>query len=240
MVHDSLPRRPRPNHRRFLLLALIGLADCFLILAYWPALADSLESWVLVSPPSPSAFSPDRMPDMVCDMPGIVQPSTLSADKAALDDDTPVVGISASGHARAYLLEAFQRGPASHIVNDLLGEVPISVTHCDLSGCTRVFTGGTPGRPLELSAAGLRDRRLVLRFGGHLYRQETSEPLEEGGTAFPYRDYPAELTVWGVWRQAHPETDVYMGTIDEPTPPEAGGPGKFSPHKPSPRMHHTS
>lgn len=244
MSDGCTPRRPGPNHWWFFLLALVGLADCFLILAYWPPLADSLESWLFIQPPSnsspPPRLSTDQTPESVAATPGIDQPPTLPADKAALDDDTPVIGIFASGQARAYLVEAFEHGPASHVVNDLLGKVPISVTHCDISGCTRIFTGAAPGRPLELSVVGIRDRQLVLKFDGHLYGQETSESLDKRGKVFPCREYPAELTVWSVWRQEHPKTDVYMGTIEEPTPPEAGGPRLSSPHKSSSRPQHTS
>jgi hypothetical protein len=143
-----------------------------------------------------------------------------------------VIGVFAAGRARAYLLEAFERGPASHLVNDVLGGVPISVSHCDISGYTRVFTGATPGQPLELIMGGLKDSRMLLKCDGRLYRQETSQPLDESDPAFPFRVFPANLTEWGEWRHAHPETDVYMGAIEEATPPEAGGPRAFSNNKP--------
>jgi hypothetical protein len=226
--HDSASRRPGSNSRRVFLLIFIGLADCFLVLAYWPTLADALESSVLPQPPSPppmpTLLPPDPTQAEAWDMPGIAQPPALPLDKAPLDDDTPVIGVLASGKARAYLVEAFEHGPASHVVNDVLGRVPISVTHCDISGCTRVFTAAASDQPLELSVVGIRDRRLVLKFAGHMYCQETSESLDREGVPLPCREYPAELTVWSDWRQAHPESDVYMGTVEEPTPPEAGGP----------------
>jgi hypothetical protein len=225
-------------------LSLIGLADCVLILAYRPSLADSLESFFFIQPPSaPPSSSPTPTAltrDLPEDAPGICRPETLRADKAALDDDTPVIGVLAAGQARAYLLEAFEHGPASHLVNDVLGGVPISVTHCDLSGCTRVFTGGTRGQPLELFLGGVKKSNMMLKFGGRLYRQETSQPVDEGGFAFPYREYVAKVLTWREWRQAHPETDVYMGSIEEPTPPEAGGPTIFSHRKPSSETHTTS
>lgn len=231
----SSPRRPRC--RRLLLVVWAGLAGCLLTLAYSPSLADSLESLVFVQPSSPLPPRANRAPDLEWDAPIVCQPSTVPTEKAALDDDTPVIGVLAKGHARAYLLEAFERGPSSHIVNDVLGGVPVSVTHCDISGCTRVFTGATPGRPLALSVAGRRDARLVLKFDRHLYRQETVEPLDQGAAPFPYRPYPMDLTAWGVWRQAHPKTDVYMGSVDEPTPAEAGGPSRLTPSNPSVGAH---
>ncbi len=233
---------PRSQYRRLFFVFLIGLADCVLLLAYWPALTDSLESTLLVQPKPtpPPPPRPDRPPDVLEDIPGLCQPLTLSAAKAALDDDTPVIGVFAGGKARAYLLEAFQHGPTSHLVNDLLGGVPISVIHCDISGCTRVFTGSSSGQPLELMVGGRKDAGLVLKWNGQLYRQETSEPLDKHSVSFPYRQYPADLTVWGNWRQAHPQTDVYMGSVDEATPPEAGGPQKFSTPKSATPVHHAS
>jgi hypothetical protein len=218
MPSDSAARRPLAARRLFLVV-LAGLAGCFLALAYVPALADSLES-LLLGQRSP-ATHPGLRPDSVSDAPAVQQPPALPADKAALDDDTPVIGVLASGRARAYLVEAFEQGPSSHVVNDVLGGVSVSVTHCDLSGCTRVFTGSTSGRPLELSVGGINGYRMVLKADERRYRQETSAPLDAGSPPFPYRKYPAELTTWGAWRQAHPGTDVYMGSVDEATATEA-------------------
>lgn len=244
MPHDSTLRHSRSNNRRLLLLIAVGVADCFLVLAYWPSLVDSLESLLFVQPPPQPApmllLPPNKTPERVRGKLGINPLIALPADKAPLDDDTPVIGVLVAGQARAYLIEAFEHGPRSHVVNDLLGKVPISVTHCDISGCTRVFKGATLGRPLQLSAAGIRDRQMVLSLDGHLYGQETAKPLDEGSAAFPCREYQAEVTVWSVWRHAHPGTDVYMGSVDEPTPPEAGGPRIMSPKKPSSAARSTS
>ncbi len=233
MLRDWTARRPRPNYRRIPLLCFVILAGCVLTLAYVPALADSFETLVFVQSAPPASLN--ERADMTRDLRSIVQPPVLPANEVTLDDDTPVIGVLASGRARAYLVEAFEHVPDSHIVNDLLGEVPISVTHCDLSRCTRVFTDSTRGRPLQLSGGGRKSNRLVLKVGGRLYRQETSEPVDGEGPAFPYREHPAELVAWGAWRRAHPETDVYMGSVDVPTPPEAGGPSLFSPPSPPAR-----
>jgi len=217
---DSAPPPPGGNRRRPPLLLLAGPAACLLALAYSPPLRDALESLVFVQPPPAPPPLPST-PDVAFDAPAVQQPPALPAQKAALDEDTPVVGVVAGGRARAYLVEAFEHGPASHVVNDAIGEVPVSVTHCDISGCTRVFTGAAAGGVPDLSCGGVRGYRLVLKSDGHLYRQDTGESLDEGGPPFPYGAYPAEVTQWGAWRQAHPGTDVYMGAVDEATPPEA-------------------
>lgn len=239
----SLARPSRPYPQRLFLLILLGLADGVLVLAYWPPLADFLESYLVVQPTvSSSPQRSDPPAEMLGDTLGLERPDAVPAAKAALDEDTPVIGVFAAGKARAYLLEAFEHGPASHLVNDVLGGMPISVAHCDNSGCTRVFTGPVLGRPLDLMVGGQKNFRMLLKAGGHLYRQETTEPLHKNASTFPYRAYPADLTVWGDWRHAHPETDVYMGSIDEATPVEAGGPRHFFPRRPSSayRSHHPS
>jgi hypothetical protein len=204
----------------FVMLAFLGPIDCFLVLVYFPSLADSLESWVIDASVRPPELRTELPGDVDVEAPGIDQPPTFSADKAALDDDAPVVGVYVSGHARAYALEAFQHRPDFHIVNDLLGDVPISITHCDISGCTRVFTAKTPGRTLTLSVGGRKNRGLLLKHNGQLFFQDTGAPLV-GNARFPYREYPAEVTEWGVWRKAHPQTDVYLGAGAEGMPAAA-------------------
>jgi hypothetical protein len=201
------------------LLALCATAVCFFTFVYWPALPDALESLIFVQP-APEPTQADLPPDVQNDAPPIRQPPILLAARAALDDDTPVIGLLAGGRARAYLVEAFERGPGSHVVDDVLGGVSVSVTHCDISGCTRVFTGADSGRPLELSQGGIRDYSMVLKADGRLYRQESCEPLDAEGPRFPFAAYPSQVTVWGIWRKAHPDTDVYMGSVDEAAPAE--------------------
>ena len=223
MPGDTTSPHPRPNYRRLFLLLPAGLAGCLLALAYSPPLADSLESLLFARLALSYTDDAPALPaDVVLDEPVVRLARALPADKAALDDDTPVIGVLAAGRARAYLVEAFDHGPPSHIVNDVLGEVPVSVTRCDITGCVRVFTGPVPGRPLELAVGGLKDQRMVLKFDGRLYRQENSEPLDEASPPLPCGDYPAELVPWGTWRRAHPGTDVYMGAVDEAAPPEGG------------------
>jgi hypothetical protein len=212
---------------------------CFLLLAYFPSLADSLESSFDRPPTPPKAAQTQHDSELRWNVPGIDHPYTLPAAKAPLEGDAPVIGVIASGKARAYLVEAFERGPMSHIVNDIFNGVPISITHCDISHCTRVFTSESRGKALDLRMGGILHRRMVLRWNNVLYRQEDSEPLSEGDSPLPLEEYPAEITTFSAWRKAHPESDVYMGGIQQATPPEAGGPRldaprqlAFPPHQP--------
>jgi len=161
--------------------------------------------------------------ELAVDMPGIQEPAALPAIEAGeMGDREPIVGVSAGGRHRAYLVAALAKGPMSHIVNDVVGGVPVSVTHCDIHLCTRVFTGGVPGEPLDLAQGGLKAGSMVLRSGGHRYRQDSYAPLEAESPAFPYDAYPGDVTTWGAWRQRFPDTDVYLGDVSSSPPPEPG------------------
>ena len=148
------------------------------------------------------------------DLPGVDCPPAHSPSEAKLADDEAIIGVSGGGRSRAYQVRALAQGPASHIVNDVLGGVPISVTYCDLRDCVRVFTGKGRGT-LALRQGGLHRGEMVLRSAGHPYRQESLSALEPDGTPdFPYKDYAYERTTWGTWRKAHPSTDIYLGSPD--------------------------
>jgi hypothetical protein len=143
-------------------------------------------------------------------LPGVRQPATRAAAEAGLPDDAEVVGVEVGGRARAYLVRAMKR-PTHHVLNDLLGRVPVSVTYCDLRDCVRVYTGGEQGTPLGLDVGGWRGR-LILHTRGGFYTQESGTVVAPGADEpFPYTELPHRRTTWKAWREAHPDTDVYVG-----------------------------
>src|SRR5262249_5728336 len=158
-------------------------------------------------PAGPPGFNllvpePADMPDNLNFGPGRQTPPAVAADAAAVPDDAEVIGVYAGGHARAYLVAALSGGPTRHVVNDLLGEQPVSVTHCERTGCSRAFTGGRAGTPLELDVAGWLHKGLALRVKDKDYAQATGECLSPGGgDPLPYRAYPFLRTTWKAWRQ---------------------------------------
>jgi hypothetical protein len=157
-------------------------------------------------------------------------PPTLAAGIVKLGAYTPVIGVSAGGHYRAYVTAALMR-PESHVVNDMLGGVPISVTYCSDLDCTRVFTepGGT--EPLDLRVGGYYGRRvngheegsMLLRLGEVYYRQDNGEPVHgDRHVPFPFVAVEFIRGSWHDWRKAHPDTDVFVGSLNvstEETPP---------------------
>jgi hypothetical protein len=141
--------------------------------------------------------------------PGVSRPPMRAAKDAGLEDEAPVVGVVVAGKARAYSLAALSH-ISRHVVNDRLGDVPVTVTYCDLYQCLRIFTDEGRTEALELSQGGRGTDGLVLLYGGTFYNQSTGERTSPGDP-LPLRPVPHEQTTWKAWRAKHPETDVYTG-----------------------------
>ena len=98
----------------------------------------------------------------------ITRPRVAGVKEAKLPPDEVVVGIEVDGKARAYRIGAFQH-PSGHLVNDLIGGVPVSVGYCNLSDCLRVYTDPRGSAPLEIEVAGRYGSEMVVKFNGALY-----------------------------------------------------------------------
>jgi Protein of unknown function (DUF3179) len=146
------------------------------------------------------------------EMPGLRNPRALSAEASKIPDSDEVIGVVVNGRPRAYWLKALKY-PPWHIVNDVIVGVPVSVTYCDRTDCTRVYTNGQSSIPLDVNLGGLYGRQMVVKVAGSLYLQDSGKPFELGaGTpSLPYTIHPWMRTTWKEWKQRHPETDVFVG-----------------------------
>ena len=144
--------------------------------------------------------------------PSLTQPPTRTASHARLADGEAVIGIVVVGRARAYRLRALG-GQQSHIVNDLVDGVPVSVTYCDLAHCVRGFAGKRSRKPLDISLKGLKNGRMIISAQGAAFFQDSGQPLDPSADTapFPYAAYATTQTSWKEWKSAHPDTDVYEG-----------------------------
>jgi hypothetical protein len=229
-----------PRRRVFLALWLFAISAIAVSLLWSFRLASQREA----PAGDPFANRPGGMPtpppfemELADEVPGLKEPTARPAAEAHLRNDEPVVGVTAGGRARAYVLKAMSHDPHYHVINDILGGVTVSVTHCDVYHCTRVFTGGKKCGPLKLGVGGVKQGGLILRAAGHSYRQDTAAPLSLDDPPFPYDAREETLQTWGEWRQAHPDTDVYLGPEDAepepaPPPPPDAEPGPVSPDPP--------
>jgi hypothetical protein len=147
------------------------------------------------------------------EVPGIVRPPTVEAARSKLREDETVVGFVVAGRARAYRLEAFNNR-SRHVVNDVVGETPVSVTFCDLDHCVRGYKGQAGGKPLDVSTAGLfQGHEMILEINGQRYFQNSGREFEPSASPskLPLESIDPTLTTWGAWKRDHPETDVYEG-----------------------------
>ncbi len=153
--------------------------------------------------------------------PGIRTPPAVPAVRAGLADDEEIIGVSAGGKHRAYRVRAME-GPTRHVVNDLLGEVPVTVTYCDRNGYARVLTGPERGSALNVSLGGWLNNQLLLRADSTTYFSQNAGRDGAGTDAPPYPDHAFTRTTWKEWRDAHPDTDAYV-EAPPARPPESNG-----------------
>jgi len=190
------------------------------VISFAVALGASLGLISITTPPPTRPQAPGYGPQSSTPFirPGKTRPPTVPAAAADLADDEQVIGVVASGKARAYRRAAFS-GMVNHVVNDLVGETPVTVTHCDRDGCSRVFTGDGK-EPLAFKTGGFLEG-MLLYVDGVFYDQSTGRARNDSGAAsIPYQTLGFEETTWGKWRAAHPDTDVYLGSPAEgPTGP---------------------
>ncbi|HZT83132.1 MAG TPA: DUF3179 domain-containing (seleno)protein [Gemmataceae bacterium] len=231
MLPDSLSAGPASPGRRFrrvvalagglcALALLLGLAYAFVVGPRLAGPADRQAEAGAGVPAPPGG----GMPATPFVLPGLRTPPVRPGATAALAADAPVLGVSAGGKHRAYLISALS-SPHRHVINDLLGDEPVTVTFCDRCQRAMVYQGRKGDGPLDLGVGGWYEGRMLLRAGNGFFFQDTGEPTTPGsGPKLPYARLPCEVTTWKFWKEAHPDSDVYTGDLP-PGWPEAPGPG---------------
>ena len=210
---DAIPLRPRARRSRaaftITALLLIGTGVALLVGALgfeevWNQPADNLH--------------------LLGKYPPIQNPVALAPTSVCLADDAKIIGVSREGRHRAYVLNAL--GEINrHVVNDFFGGAPITVSCCPRTGCVLVFTQPGGRQPLDVTVGGFygeyEEGRMLLRVGSALYLHEAGlTPVKDANTPFPYFKTDFVQTTWKEWREAHPDTDVYVGELPL-APPKA-------------------
>jgi hypothetical protein len=85
----------------------------------------------------------------------IVQPELVTVQQAELADTEMMIAIEVDGQHRAYLISDLSQ-PGSHVVNDIVAGLPVSITYCDQTDFARVFSDPRADQPIELRTAGWR------------------------------------------------------------------------------------
>jgi uncharacterized protein DUF3179 len=145
-----------------------------------------------------------KMPAMKMDIPGDTQPTFTSAANFPLGDHEIVIGVVAFGQAKAYVRRVFS-GPGTHIVHDRFGKTQVTVTHCNRTRCTRVFTAADDQDLSSMHCGGwMEEQELALLIGSTRFPQSSEE--------IPFNEVPFVVTTWGKWRAKNPQSIVYLGS----------------------------
>ena len=150
-----------------------------------------------------------RSTDMVFRVRGLRQPEFESASDVRVSDLYPVIGVSVGNEYRAYLLGAMD-SPESHVINDLIENIPVTVTYCDRTDCVRLFTKSNQSDSLDVSIYGFIDGQMAIEVDGQTFTQ--------GSPDVPLEDLTFTRTTWGEWKLDHPETNVYIGDVPQTLP----------------------
>ena len=145
-----------------------------------------------------------KLPEMKVDIPGHTQPEFTVAAEFPLADHEIVIGVIAFGEAKAYLRRAFS-GPGTHIVHDRFGKTQVTVTHCNRTRCTRVFTAADDQDLSVMHCGGWMDAQELALLIGTARFPQSSENI-------PFDEVPFVVTTWGKWRAKNPQSIVYLGS----------------------------
>jgi hypothetical protein len=136
--------------------------------------------------------------------PGIRQPKASPASQVWLADQTEVLGVMAAHKCRAYELGTFASSD-TRLINDLIGDVPVTVAYCMKPKRQRAFTSDQRGSPLEVwVVSDGRQDRVMCRIGDNAYTMNLGNP------SLPLKELPVTRTTWKNWKQDHPDTDVCL------------------------------
>ncbi len=135
-------------------------------------------------------------------LPGMIAPVTLTAKDARVTETEQVIGISIGDEHRAYIVHAF--APLGQkVINDLINEIPITVTYCDIHERARVFTSTERGDYLTVGLGGWMEKEMFFYFDNIRFSHSSQNA--------PLSDYPYIVTTWGEWLAEHPESRIYLG-----------------------------
>lgn len=144
----------------------------------------------------------------------LTDPEMISAAAAAefLTPDELILGVEIDGDARAYPLRILDW---HEVINDVIGETPVTVAYCPLCGTGVLYATKIAGReaPLEFGSSGLvyRSTQLVYdRQTDSLWDLFSGRPVVGPltGAGIELETLPIVMTRWSDWLQRHPDSRV--------------------------------
>jgi hypothetical protein len=162
-----------------------------------PMAPEELESLAISGGPSK-----DGIPSI--DDPSFVGP----ADVDFLDPGDPVFGVARNGAVKAYPQKILVQ---HEIVNDRLGDLPVAVTYCPLTGTVQGFergetTFGVSGRLINNNLV-MYDRATET-WWPQILATSIPGPWNAAPETTSLREFRLVWTSWKQWQELHPETRV--------------------------------
>lgn len=161
-------------------------------------------------------FSQPRYVTKRVDCPGIT-PVTIPGSLASqLRSDDEMIGVIVRGKPRAYLVDAL-RDLRKCVVNDVIANRPISIVYANDVDAPRVLTARDweedVRRPFEISKS--LNLKIAGVVGGVLRLSFNEREFEFDAERKALTDFPFARCTWETWRNAYPESDVYLGELLE-------------------------
>lgn len=103
-------------------------------------------------------------------------PAFVQADSVQLDADDKVLSITVNSESRAYPIRTMGY---HHIVNDVIGNVPIAVTYCTLCHTGLVWSRLFEGKTLHFRLAGINNGNALMRDEetSSIWQQSTGQAI---------------------------------------------------------------
>ena len=168
-------------------------------------------------------------------IPSIDEPRFQPADEIDwLQNNEPVIFLELDGTAKAYPLQILIW---HEIVNDRIGDTPVSVTYCPLCNSSVVFDRRIDGTLLDFGTTGLlRNSDLVMydRQTETWWQQFTGEGIVGTHTGRELKMIPSRVTAFEAFRKEHPAGAVLARPTFSPrsygTNPYAGYDSRSAPY----------
>ena len=142
-------------------------------------------------------------------IPSIDNPVFVTASESNfMSDSDTVIGLEINGDARAYPLFILVW---HEIVNDTVGEKPVSVTYCPLCYTNQVFERVIDGKEVEFGTSGkLYNSNLLMydRLTESYWSQALGIAVKGELTGKKLNLVPFDVITWGDWKKLHPDTLV--------------------------------
>jgi hypothetical protein len=124
-----------------------------------------------------------------------------------LSRDAMVIGIEMNAVSRAYPLSLLT---PHHIVNDFLGDTPVSATYCPACRSGYIYDPVVKGRRLTFEPVTVRRRNMVMkdRETGSVWQHESGLCLTGEFKGEQLGILPSEMCNWSTWSSEHPDTTV--------------------------------